>query len=281
MNKVISILTACIYLLFCCIDKGYSQIATGTFSDTVYLLSVFNNSGDKKNKDENYYCAVFLDKESSIENLLHLKMGEYVNTRHNKHDKTVKAVKYVRLDEKLEQRINEEIDNHFLANPCIGAGMALSAACRQYLDNKDKTDPYYFFIIDTLFKSRMFKYLMDPDMLLGEITNPLVTGGLMIGCDNDPPCESWKFDYENEGTYYKLFKLQVDYLLLDDPNGCVLARSYEWTIYPGMGSFDSAQNVKIPLGDIGSPFISHLKVILKNGKLLTALPYSIVNLTKE
>ena len=37
------------------------QTVIGTFSDTVYLLSVFHNSGKKDNKAENYYYAVFLD----------------------------------------------------------------------------------------------------------------------------------------------------------------------------------------------------------------------------
>ena len=34
-------------------------------------------------------------------------------------------------------------------------------------------------------------------------------------------------------------------------------------------------------GDCGDPIRTHLKVILKDGNLLTALPYSVANLTGE
>ena len=115
---------------------------------------------------------------------------------------------------------------------------------------------------------------------MGEITEPLLTGGLMIGWGDQPPRGPWVFDYEKKGTYYKLFKLRVDYLLFDDPNVSVLGKSYEGSFYPGTGEYDGVQNVRLLLGDCGSPFISHLKVILKEGKILTALPYSVVKLTE-
>ena len=40
----------------------HAQSVIGIFSDTVYLLSVFHNSGEKYNRAENYYYAVFLDR---------------------------------------------------------------------------------------------------------------------------------------------------------------------------------------------------------------------------
>ncbi len=283
MNRAISTFVISCFLFFVTIFSCTAQTVIGTFSDTVYLLSVFHNSGKKDNKAQNYYCAVFLDKESDIESFVPLMTTKYVYVPCDTSDIMVKENWYVKMDAKTEKLISEEVENHFLANSGIGAGMAIITACGQYLNDKDTTFPYYSFITDTVFKSEMVKkHSVKPDILMGEITNPLVTGGLMIGwCDNDTPLGAWKFDYKKKGTYCKLFKLEVDYLLFDDPNTSVLGKSYEWAIHPGTGRYDGAQNVRLLLGDCGSPFISHLKVILKDGKILTALPYSVVKLTEE
>jgi predicted transcriptional regulator len=72
-------------------DGIHAQTVIGTFSDTVYLLSVFHNSGEKDNKAENYYCAVFLDKESATDSLLPLKTEECIHIRFDK------RVKHLRL----------------------------------------------------------------------------------------------------------------------------------------------------------------------------------------
>lgn len=69
--------------------------------------------------------------------------------------------------------------------------------------------------------------------------------------------------------------------MFDDPNVSVLGKSYEWTIYPGACRYDGPQKVRLSLGDCGDPIRTHLKVILKDGKILTALPYSVVNLTEK
>ena len=283
MSRMISTFVISFFLFLVTIVSCTAQTVIGTFSDTVYLLSVFHNSGQKDNKAENYYCAVLLDKESEIESFLPLKTTKFVYVPCDTSNLLVKENWYVRTDAKTEKRIAEEIETHFVANPCIGGGMAIFNACGQYLDGKDKTAPYYSFMTDTLFKSKALrKHSTEPDMLMGEITDPLVTGGLMIGwCDSDTPLGNWEFDYEEKGTYFKLFKLEVDYLLFDDPNTSVLGRSYEWTIFPGIGKYDGVQNVRLLLGDVGSPFISHLKVIFKDGKILTALPYNVVKLTEE
>lgn len=284
MSLRISIFLTCIFLLSGLFDNMCAQTVIGTFSDTIYLLSVFHNSGEKDNKAENYYCAVFLDKKSDIEGLLSLKTTKSVYVPCDTSDILVKKNWYVRTDAKTEKRIAEEIETHFVANPCIGGGMAIITACGQYLNGKVTTFPYYSFITDTVFKSEMVKkHPMTPDMLMGEITDPLVTGGLMIGwCDDsDAPLGAWIFDYEEKGTYCKLFKLEVDYLLFDDPSTNILGKSYEWVIHPGTGKYEGTQNVRLLLGDVGSPFISHLKVFLKDGQILTALPYSVKNLTKE
>jgi len=283
MRKKNASLFVGLFLMSGVIVNGYSQSVMGIYSDTLYLLSVFHNSGEKDNKAENYYCAVFLDKESDIESLLPLKTTKFVYVPCDTSNLLVKENWYVRTDAKTEKRITEEIETHFVANPCIGGGMAIFNACGQYLDGKDKTAPYYSFMTDTLFKSKALrKHSTEPDMLMGEITDPLVTGGLMIGwCDSDTPLGNWEFDYEEKGTYFKLFKLEVDYLLFDDPNTSVLGRSYEWTIHPGTGRYNGPQNVTLLLGDCGKPFVTHLKVILKDGKILTALPYNVVKLTEE
>lgn len=282
MNRTITTFAAYMLLMLGSFPNALAQTVIGICSDTVYLLSVFHNSGEKDNKAENYYCAVFLDKESDIERLLPLKTEKSVYIHCDTSDLMVKNNWYVRTNAKTEKLINEEIENHFVANPCIGAGMAHVAAYCQYMKNRDTTDSYYHFLVDVLLKSEMSNYLLYPDMLSGEITESLVTGGLMIGwCDNDPPLGTWKFDYEKQGTYYKLFKLCADYLLLKDPDGSVLAKSYKWVIDFGMGDFDCARNVKFLLGNNGNPFITHLRVVLKEGEILTALPYSVVKLTEE
>ena len=116
---------------------------------------------------------------------------------------------------------------------------------------------------------------------MGEITEPLLTGGLMIGWGDQPPRGPWVFDYEKKGTYYKLFKLAVGYLLFDDPNVSVLGKSYEGSFYPGIGKYDGVQNVSLLLGNVDDSFVTHLKVVLKEGKTFTALPYSVVKLKEE
>lgn len=263
MSKKISTFFVYVSLMSGFILNGYTQSVIGIFSDTVYLLSVFHNSGEEKNIDENYYCAVFLDIQSDIESLLPSAMKEYT---------------IVCPDGLLAQQIDKEINNRFVANTSIGSGMSLYEAGFQYWRLKGGSAPDSDYI-KTLSHSELYNYLEYGDMLLGEIIDPLVTGGLMVcfGGDNFSP---WDFEYKEVGIYYRLFKLCVDYLLLDDSDGSILAHSYKWAIYPRHGDFDSVQNVRIPLGDIGDPFLSHLKVILKDGKLLIALPYSVVNLTK-
>ena len=282
MNRVISTFFMSCTFFFVTIVSGTAQTVIGTFSDTVYLLSVFHNSGKKDNKAENYYCAVFLNKESAIDNLLPLKTEECMHIRFETHDISVGKYTFVRPNNRLQQLIDEEVGRHFVGNACIGAGWGIFRACSQYLDGKEKTAPYYSFIVDTLFNSPLFKkHFQKPDMLMGEITNPLLTGGLMIGWGDRPPRGPWVFDYEKKGTYYKLFKLRMDYLLFDDPNVSVLGKSYEGSFHPGVGEYDGVQNVCLLLGDCGSPFISHLKGIPKDGKILTALPYSVVKLTEK
>ena len=264
MNQRVSIFLAFMFLLSGLFDSIHAQTVIGTFSDTVYLLSVFHYSGEKDNRAENYYCAVFLDEESNIESFIPLDLR-----------------KYIRVGDTIEQSIEQEIDSHFVVNTCIGAGMAIFTACGQYLNGKDKTAPYYSFITDTVFKSKMVKtHSTKPDILMGKITDPLSFGDLTIGwnCEPDGP---WFFDYETKGTYYKLFKIGVDYLLFDDPNINVLGKSYEWTIAPSVCRYDGPRNVRLSLGDCGDPIRTHLKVIPKDGKLLTALPYSVANLTGE
>ena len=205
-----------------------------------------------------------------------------MHIRFETHDISVGKYTFVRPNNRLQQLIDEEVGRHFVGNACIGAGCGIFRACSQYLDGKEKTAPYYSFIVDTLFNSPLFKkHFQKPDMLMGEITNPLLTGGLMIGWGDRPPRGPWVFDYEKKGTYYKLFKLRMDYLLFDDPNVSVLGKSYEGSFHPGVGEYDGVQNVCLLLGDCGSPFISHLKVIPKDGKILTALPYSVVKLTEK
>ena len=280
MNGKVSIFIFVVFLMIGFIANSYAQSVIGTFSDTLYLLSIFHSSGDKGNISENYYCAVFLDKESNIENILPLKTMEDVYFRYDTSDLIFKKNWYVRTNAEQEQRIAEEIYNYFVANPSIGAGMALIKSYSQYMNGRDTSDLYYHFFVDVFLNSEIRNNYWQPDMLSGEITDPLVTGGLKIGlCDT--PSGPWIFDYEKKGTYYKLFKLCVDYLLLDDPNGCVLAKSYECAIYPRSRQFNNVQDVLILLGDVGSPFLSHLKIILKEGKYLTALPYSVVKLSEE
>ena len=264
MNKKIPICVVFMFLLSVFQNNSHAQTVIGTFSDTVYLLSVFHYSGEKDNRAENYYCAVFLDEESNIESFIPLDLR-----------------KYIRVGDTIEQSIEQEIDSHFVVNTCIGAGMAIITASGQYLNGKDKTAPYYSFITDTVFKSEMVKkHSTKSDILMGKITDPLSLGDLTIGW-NCEPRGPWIFDYETKGTYYKLFKIGVDYLLFDDPNMSILGKSYEWTIAPGACRYDGPQNVRLLLGDVGSPFISHLKVIFKDGKILTALPYNVVKFSEE
>ena len=240
MNRVFSLLAIGIYLLFCLFDNGNAQSVIGIFSDTVYLLSVFHYSGEKDNRAENYYCAVFLDEESNIESFIPLDLR-----------------KYIRVGDTIEQSIEQEIDSHFVVNTCIGAGMAIITASGQYLNGKDKTAPYYSFITDTVFKSEMVKkHSTKSDILMGKITDPLSLGDLTIGW-NCEPRGPWIFDYETKGTYYKLFKIGVDYLLFDDPNMSILGKSYEWTIAPGACRYDGPQNVRMSLGDCGDPIRTH------------------------
>lgn len=80
MNRTITTFAAYMLLMLGSFPNALAQTVIGICSDTVYLLSVFHNSGEKDNKAENYYCAVFLDKESDIERLLPLKTEKSVYT---------------------------------------------------------------------------------------------------------------------------------------------------------------------------------------------------------
>ena len=143
------------------------------------------------------------------------------------------------------------------------------------------TAAYYYFIKDTLLHSEISSYPIYSDVLLGEIVEPLATGGMII-C-SDPPCEPLELNYKKRGTYCRLFKLCIDYLLFDDEVGNILAQSYSYTINTSPYVPENIQNLKILIGDISGnrAFVCPLKVVRKDSKLLTALPYSVVNLTGE
>ena len=281
MNKKVSTWTTCICLLLCPFTNIQTQSIIGVFSDTVYLLSVFHNSGEEKNIDENYYCAVFLDKESDIESLLPLITEEYMRVRYDTHNISVGKYTFVGPNDKHKQLIDEEFGNHFVGNACIGAGVSFKRACLEYLKNHDTAAPYYCFIKDTILHSEIGSYPLYSDVLLGEIVEPLATGGMII-C-SDPPCEPWELNYKERGTYCRLFKLCIEYLLFDDEVGNILAQSYSYTINTSPYVPEDIQNLKILIGDISGngAFVCPLKVVRKDGKLLTALPYSVVNFAKE
>ena len=104
----------------------------------------------------------------------------------------------------------------------------------------------------------------------------------MIIC-SDPPCEPLELNYKERGTYYRLFKLCIEYLLFDDEVGNILAQSYSYTINTSPYVPENIQKLKILIGDISGngAFVCPLKVVRMDGKLLTALPYSVVKLTGE
>ena len=267
-------------LLFGSFIKGNAQSIIGICSDTVYLLSVFHNSGEKENIDENYYCAVFLDRKSNIKNLVPLKTQEYMRVRHDTTDVAVGEYTFIKPNDTLEWRIAEDLANHLISNACIGAGMSFTRACMECLKNQGMADRYYFFIKDTLLKSDLRSYPLYSDILLGEIVEPLSTGGLVI-CDS-PPCDPWKFNYSRKGLYCRLFKLYIEYLLIDDEDGNVLSKSYSYTMNTDPFLPENIRDLKILVGDISGEgaFSCPLKVVFKGDKLLTALPYRILKLTK-
>lgn len=281
MNKRISTWTTSICLLLCPFTNVQAQSIMGAFSDTVYLLSLFHNSGEEKNINENYYCAVFLDKKSNIECLLPLKTEEYMRVHYDTSDVAIGKYTFINPNDTLKQLITEEIDNHFIANACIGAGVSFKRACLGYLEKNDTAASYYYFIKDTILHSEISSYPLYSDVLLGEIVEPLATGGMII-C-SDPTCEPCEFNYKRQGTYFRLFKLYVDCLLFDDEEGTVLSQSYSFTINTNPILPENIQGLKILIGDVSGKgaFVCSLKVVRRYGKILTALPYSVVNLTKE
>ena len=280
MNKKISTWTTCICLLLCPFTNIQTQSIIGAFSDTVYLLSVFHNSGEEKNIDENYYCAVFLDKKSNMKNLVPLKTEDYMRVRYDTTDVTVGEYTFIKPNDSLERRIAEDLANHFISNACIGAGLSFSIAGVECLKTQGTKDPYYHFIKDTLLKSDIRSFPLYSDILLGEIVGPLCTGGLVI-CDS-PPCDPWEFNYKRKGTYCRLFKLYIEYLLIDDDDGNVLSKSYSCTINTNPFLPENIRNLKIQVGDISGngAFSCSLRIIFKGDKLLTALPYRVIKLTE-
>lgn len=278
MNKLFKIVIAGLCLLFGSFIKGNAQIIIGICSDTVYLLSVFHNSGEKENIDDNYYCAVFLDKKSNMKNLVPLKTEDYMRVRYDTTDVTVGEYTFIKPNDSLERRIAEDLANHFISNACIGAGLSFSIAGVECLKTQGTKDPYYHFIKDTLLKSDIRSFPLYSDILLGEIVGPLCTGGLVI-CDS-PPCDPWEFNYKRKGTYCRLFKLFIEYLLIDDDDGNVLSKSYSCTINTNPFLPENIRNLKIQVGDISGngAFSCSLRIIFKRDKLLTALPYRVIKL---
>lgn len=278
MNKLFKIVIAGLCLLFGSFIKGNAQIIIGICSDTVYLLSVFHNSGEKENIDDNYYCAVFLDKKSNMKNLVPLKTEDYMRVRYDTTDVTVGKYTFIKPNDSLERRIAEDLANHFISNACIGAGLSFSIAGVECLKTQGTKDPYYHFIKDTLLKSDIRSFPLYSDILLGEIVGPLCTGGLVI-CDS-PPCDPWEFNYKRKGTYCRLFKLYIEYLLIDDDDGNVLSKSYSCTINTNPFLPENIRNLKIQVGDISGngAFSCSLRIIFKRDKLLTALPYRVIKL---
>lgn len=280
MNKLFKIVIMGLCLLFGSFIKGNAQVVIGVCSDTVYLLSVFHNSGEKENIDENYYCAVFLDKKSNIQNYIPLKTEECMRVRYDTTDVTVGEYTFIKPNDSLERRIAEDLANHFISNACIGAGLSFSIAGVECLKTQGTKDPYYHFIKDTLLKSDIRSFPLYSDILLGEIVGPLCTGGLVI-CDS-PPCDPWEFNYKRKGTYCRLFKLYIEYLLIDDDEGNVLSKSYSCTINTVPFLPENIRSLKILVGDISGngAFSCSLRIIFKGDKLLTALPYRVIKLTE-
>ncbi len=280
MNKLFKIVITGSCLLFGSFIKGNAQVIIGICSDTVYLLSVFHNSGEKENIDENYYCAVFLDKKSNMKNLVPLKTEDYMRVRYDTMDVTVGKYTFIKPNDSLERRIAEDLANHFISNACIGAGISFTRAAMECLKSQGITNPYYLLVKDTLLKSDMRSFPLYSDILLGEIVGPLCAGGLVI-CDS-PPCDPWEFNYNRKGTYCRLFKLYIEYLLIDDDDGNVLSKSYSCTINTDPFLPENIRNLKIQVGDISGDeaFSCSLKVVFKGDNLLTALPYRVIKLTE-
>ena len=278
MNKLFKIVIMGLCLLFGSFIKGNAQVVIGVCSDTVYLLSVFHNSGERENIDDNYYCAVFLDKKSNMKNLVPLKTEYYMRVRYDTTDVTVGEYTFIKPNDSLERRIAEDLANHFISNACIGAGLSFSIAGVECLKTQGTKDPYYHFIKDTLLKSDIRSFPLYSDILLGEIVGPLCTGGLVI-CDS-PPCDPWEFNYKRKGTYCRLFKLYIEYLLIDDEDGNVLSKSYSCTINTVPFLPENIRSLKILVGDISGngAFSCSLRIIFKRDKLLTALPYRVIKL---
>ncbi len=280
MNKLFKIVIMGLCLLLDSFIKGNAQNIIGVCSDTVYLLSVFHNSGEKENIDENYYCAVFLDKKSNIQNYIPLKTEECMRVRYDTTEVSIGEYTFIKPNDTLERRIVEDLANHIISNACIGAGISFTRASLECLKNQGMADPYYFFIKDTLLQSDMRSFPLCSDILLGEILEPLGTGGLVI-CDS-PPCDPWVFNYNRSGTYCRLFKLYVEYLLIDDEEGNVLSKSYSCTINTVPFLPENIRSFKILVGDISGngAFSCSLRIIFKGDKLLTALPYRVIKLTE-
>ena len=213
-----------------------------------------------------------------MKNLVPLKTEDYMRVRYDTTDVTVGEYTFIKPNDSLERRIAEDLANHFISNACIGAGLSFSIAGVECLKTQGTKDPYYHFIKDTLLKSDIRSFPLYSDILLGEIVGPLCTGGLVI-CDS-PPCDPWEFNYKRKGTYCRLFKLYIEYLLIDDDDGNVLSKSYSCTINTNPFLPENIRNLKIQVGDISGngAFSCSLRIIFKRDKLLTALPYRVIKL---
>ena len=231
----------------------------------VDVLAVFYCSGDRNAVEKNYFGMVLLDGSSGLDKLLPTTECGY---------------QYYKLDHRIVNRINNKINEYYIANIRLGNDYDMSIFL--WLLNKEFI-PYTPY---TWRNSRNNAKVVEPDTtsVFYYLRKQLHKNQQEIGYVNREDCYSdpfmsWvppyhEFDYK-EGYFYQLHKYRMAYMLMQDENDSILRLAYYNPLQPVI----FPKNYYDIISPAGEPitytdgYAVHIRRYEKDGTSLIAVPY--------
>lgn len=240
--------------------ESFGQQIFGMDTAVVDVLAVFYCSGDRNAVEKNYFGMVLLDGSSGLDKLLPTTECGY---------------QYYQSDHKIVNRINDKINEYYIANIQLGnaddIAVFLGLLNKRFIpgtwnslpnakETEDTTSVYYYLLRQLWNNEREEEYINREDCY----SNPFM----------------WKFpsfyefDYK-EGYFYQLHKYRMAYLLMQDENDSILRLAYYNPLHPVMFPKNS-YNIITPPGEsitYTDEYAVHIRRYEKNGVSLVAVPY--------
>lgn len=239
--------------------ESFGQQILGLDTAIVDVLAVFHCSGDRAAVEKNCFGMVLLEGTSGLDNLLPTTECGY---------------QYYRSDHKIVNKINDKINEYYIANIRLGdeddMAIFFGLLNREFIPGtwnnlpkvmgRDTTNLYYYLLLQ-LWNNQT------------EIDNKN-----RENCYSEP-FMSWvstcpKIDYRR-GYFYQLHKYRMAYLLIQDENDSILRLAYYNPLHPIMFP-KNGYHIITPSGEpitFTDEYAVHIHRYEKDGVSLVAVPY--------